>query len=135
MNEATAIAVLRTLNTAEYVFLQTYSKGFTDGLNRMGTPPDKSAHYDENHADVVDPVLSGFANGGTNLSFTKNGYRFTFTPGPGGYGNIKTYTITAQPSEYGVSGKRSFYTDQMSIIHHTSDNRAATVNDLTLEIR
>jgi Spy/CpxP family protein refolding chaperone len=129
MNEASAIATVRTLNPAEFTFLSSYTKGFTDGLNRLGAPPDKSAHYDENHADMVDPVLSGVANGGTNLSFTKNGYRFTYTPGPGGFGNIKTYTITAQPLEYGVTGKRSFYTDNMAVIHETSDNRAATASD------
>jgi Spy/CpxP family protein refolding chaperone len=127
MNEASAIATVRTLNTAEFTFLSSYTKGFTDGLNRLGAPA--SGHYDENHADMVDKFLSGFAEGGTNFSFTKNGYRFTYTPGPGGFGNIKTYTITAQPLEYGVTGKRSFYTDNIAVIHETSDNRAATASD------
>jgi Spy/CpxP family protein refolding chaperone len=132
-NEATAVAVLRTLNTAEITFVHSYNKGFTDGLNRLGTPA--SGHYDENHADMVDPTLSGVANGGTNFSFTKNGYRFTYTPGGGGFGNITTYTVTGQPMEYGVTGKRSFYTDNMAVIHETSDNRAATANDPSLSGR
>jgi len=129
-NEATAVAVLRTLNTAEITFVHSYNKGFTDGLNRLGTPA--SGHYDENHADMVDPTLSGVANGGTNFSFVKNGYRFTYTPGGGGFGNITTYTVTGQPLEYGVTGKRSFYTDNVAVIHETSDNRLATASDPAL---
>jgi Spy/CpxP family protein refolding chaperone len=131
MNELSAIATVRVLNTAEITFLNNYTKGYTDGLNRLGTVPG-NPQPNENHADYVDKILSGFADGGTNFSFTKNGYRFTYTPGPGGFGSIKTYTVTGQPLEYGVSGKRSFYTDNMAVIHETSDNRPATVNDPSL---
>ena len=60
---------------------------------------------------------------------THNGYRFTYTPGPGQYGSIRTYAIVAQPLEYGVSGIRSFFTDQTAIIHATSENRPASAND------
>ena len=126
-NEASAIATMRTLNTAEVVFASTYNKGFSDGLNRLGTPA--TGQPSDSHADLIDPILSGVANGGTNLSFTKNGYRFTYTPGPGSYPLIIKYAVVAQPLDYGVSGKRSFYTDQSAIIRETSDNRLATAND------
>ena len=132
-NEASAIATMRTLNTAEVVFATTYNKGFSDGLNRMGSPA--SGQPNENHADLIDPILSGFATGGSNLSFTKNGYRFTYTPGPGGFGLIQAYSILAQPLDYGVSGKRSFYTNQSAVIRETSDNRAATANDPSINGR
>jgi hypothetical protein len=132
-NESSAIATMRTLNTAEVVFASTYNKGFSDGLNRLGTPA--TGQPNESHADLVDPILSGVANGGSNLSFTKNGYRFTFVPAPGSFGLLITYTILAQPLEYGVSGKRSFYTDHRAIIHETTDNRAATANDPSLGSR
>jgi Spy/CpxP family protein refolding chaperone len=128
-NESSAIATMRTLNTAEVVFASTYKKGFTDGLNRMGQPTQVGTQPDENHADLVDPILSGIANGGSNLSFIKNGYRFTFIAGPGAFGSLQAYTVLAQPLEYGVSGKRSFYTDQHAIVRETSDNRQATAND------
>ncbi|GEM_PF-4573455 len=127
-NEASASATVRTLNTAEFTFLSSYKKGFTDGLNRLGSPAN-GIPYDENHADMVDQVLSGFAPNGSNLSFQKNGYKFTYTPGPGGYGNIQSYTITAQPLEYGASGTKSFYTDEKAVVHVTSDNRVAGPND------
>jgi len=126
-NEASATATLRTLNTAQITFASTYGKGFTDGLNRLGQPPG-SRQPDENGADLVDPVLSGAAQGG-NLSFTKNGYRFTYTPGPGGFGFIATFTIVAEPLQYGVSGTRSFFTDQSAVIRATSENRQATASD------
>jgi hypothetical protein len=126
-NEASATATLRTLNTAQITFAATYKKGFTDGLNRLGQPPG-SRQPDENGADLVDPVLSGAAQGG-NFSFTKNGYRFTYTPGPGGFGYIATYTIVAEPLQYGVGGTRSFFTDQSAVIRATTDNRQATAFD------
>jgi hypothetical protein len=129
--EATALAVMRTINTAEYTYRSTYNKGFTDGLNRMGQPA-IGKQPDENHADFVDPTLAGFADGGTNFTFLRNGYRFTYTPGPGGHGNVAAYTVVAQPAQYGVSGSRSFYTDQTAIIRWTSDNRPATASDPTL---
>ena len=127
-NEASATATLRTYNTAEITFASTYNKGFTEGLNRLATPLG-GAQPDVYHADMVDPILSGMSEGGTNLSMTKNGYKFTYTPGSGAFGQIASYTITAEPVEYGVSGKRSFYTDQSAVIRVTPDNRPANAGD------
>ncbi len=126
-NEFYSTQVLRTINTAQVTFAKTYNKGFADGLNRLGTPA-AGGHYDDNHADLVDPYLAGVANG-TNFTFTKYNYRFTFTPGPGSYGSIASYTLIGQPLEYGVSGKHSYYTDQTGIIHETTENRVATASD------
>jgi len=127
-NEASATATLRTYNTAEVVFASTYNKGFTDGLNKLATPAG-GGQPDMYHADLVDPVLSGLSEGGTNLTMIKNGYKFTYTPGPGQFGLIISYTITAEPVEYGVTGKRSFYTDQSAVVRATTDNRPANAGD------
>ncbi len=126
-NEASALSSLRTINTAEVTFAATYEKGFTDGLNRLGEP--RQGVADSENADLLDPVLAGRSIGGSNLGLVKSGYRFTYTPGPGGFGSIASYSLVARPLEYGVTGKRSFYTDETAVIRATSDDRAATVDD------
>ncbi len=128
-NEASCTATLRTLNTSEITFASTYNLGFTDGLNRLGEP--KSGQPNENAADLVDPILSGISNG-TNRSFVKNGYRFSYKPGSGDFGRIATYSITCEPLEPGVSGIRSFYTDQSAVVHWTDANRPANELDPVL---
>jgi type IV pilus assembly protein PilA len=126
-NEASAIATLRTLNTAGITYASTYNVGFSDTLTRLGSPSE-GKQPTASSADLVDEVLSGQANG-TPTTFTKNGYRFTYTPGVGGFGQIASYTITAQPVEYGVSGLRSFFTDQSAVLRGTEENRPATERD------
>ena len=94
---------------------------------RLGSPGE-GKQPNQSSADLVDEVLSGQVNG-TATTFTKNGYRFTYTPGAAGFGQIATYTITAQPLEYGVSGLRSFFTDQSAVLRSTDENRVATERD------
>jgi hypothetical protein len=126
-NEASATAVMRTINTAQVVYASTYNKGFSDGLGRLGVGA-PGTQPNENNADLVDPNLAGKTPGGTNFSFVRNGYKFTYTPG-GTFGSIQRYTFTAEPVEYGTSGTRSFFTDQSAVVRGTSDNRPANVGD------
>jgi len=129
---------LRILGTAELTFADTYDSGFSDGLNRLG-PAAASTQADVNHVDLLDPVRAGLAPGGTNSSFERSGYRFTYTPGPrDAKGAINSYTIIARPIKYGkvyAEGKmvRSFFTDQSGIIRFTSEERPATATDPVLQ--
>lgn len=131
-NEASTTSSLQTLNTAEVTFASTYNSGVSDGLYRLGAPA--TGQPDVNNADLVDPVLSGRAQGGTSTSFVKSGYRFVYTPGAANPdGRIRTYSITARPIEYKQSGLRSFFTDQTGAIRATAEDRAATARDATLQ--
>ncbi len=127
-NEASAMATLRTLNTAEVTFASTYNQGFTDTLNRLGQSVTTSGRPSADHADLVDPDLAGLGPGGFTNSFTKNGYRFTYTP-QGQWRLVAAYEITAEPVDYGVTGVRSFYIDQSAVIRATSEKRPATAGD------
>jgi hypothetical protein len=126
-NESSARQAMRTINTAEITFASTYNKGFTDGLNRMGAP--ETGQPDENRADLLDPVLAGLAPGSTNRTVTYKGYEIVYTPGPGRFGTITTYTLVARPVQYHKTGTTSFYTDQTTVIRATTKNQAATAND------
>jgi len=127
-NEVWAPSILRTLNTAEITFASTYNKGFTDGLNRLASPgPGRQPSADR--ADLVAPWLAGLSEGGSNLVVTRSGYRITYTPGPEGFGRIASYTIIAQPVNFGTSGARNFFTDQSAVVRATRENRPAAFND------
>jgi len=128
-DEASATATLRTLNTSAITFASTYGRGFVDVLKRLGIPPQGQRPSPE-RADLVDPTLS--ADGPTSTgpnNFQKNGYTFTYTPGPGAFGAITSYTITARPITYLRSGSRSFFTDQSAVMRGTGENRSATAFD------
>lgn len=123
-----AIATLRTLNTAEITYSSTYHKGYSRGLNQLGSPDQGTP--EQNHADLVDQVLSGKAQGGSNNSFEKNGYRFEYHTGKSNpTGEITTYTISARPLEFGRSGVQSYYTDQTGLLCATAEDRPATAKD------
>jgi len=131
-NEVSATSALRTLNTAQTVYADTYKSGFAGTLTKLG--PGTGTEPDANHADLVDLRLSGGAEGGTSTGFVKAGYRLACTPGAtDAGGRIVAYTITARPIEYRLSGRRSFFTDQSGAIHATSENRAATARDAALQ--
>jgi len=128
-NEASATSTLRVLNTAEVTFASTYKSGFSEGLNRLGTPA--SGEPDVNNADLVDPVLAGRT--GNNTSFIKAGYVFTYTPTGKNttFGFITQYQIRAEPQVRGTSGQRSFYTNESAVIRANA-TAAATVSDSPL---
>lgn len=123
----TAPSTLRTLNTAMITYASTYNQGFPDSLRKLGPPP--KGQPDMNHADLVEGVLAGLGKGATGTSFVKAGYKFTYMPGPGAFGRIATYTVTARPLEHGKTAMRSFFTDQSNVIRATTENRDANARD------
>ena len=124
--ESKATSTLRSLNTAMVTYQSTFNSGYPEGLNRLGVP--SHGPPDLNNADLVDPVLAGRSEGGTNFSFTKDGYLFWFTPGPGGFGRITTYSIQADPIKRGKTGQRSFFTNETFVIR-ANPTAAATASD------
>jgi prepilin-type N-terminal cleavage/methylation domain-containing protein len=117
-NEASAVASLRTLNTAEVTYASTYNSGFTSTLGQLATP--SSGQPSWSAADLVDPILSGqqsSSNSFTGTTFTKNGFIFAYTnPGTGSYPQIAVYAVNADPMARGSSGQRSFYSDQSAVV-------------------
>jgi hypothetical protein len=118
-NEPSAVNSLRSINTAQVTYAQTYG-GFSHTLVALGPPPagtGASAFY----ADLIDSVLA---------SGMKSGYRFVYTPGPpDSKGRITSYTVAAQPTIYGKTGNRSFFTDESGAIRQTIEDRPATRSD------
>jgi len=114
-NEASAVATLRTYNTAIVSFQTTYGTDPATDLTQLGP----SATPSSTAADLVDNLL-GAANP------TKSGYGFTFVPGAAASGIVSTYTIVAAPLTQNVTGQRQFFTDQSGVIRQTTDGTTPT---------
>jgi type IV pilus assembly protein PilA len=119
-NESSAIASLRTLNSAAISYFTTYGS-FPLALSNLGPAAPTTSNVTS--ADLIDSALASGA---------KNGYTFTWLPAhPDASGNIDKYTITAQPTAPGTTGQRSFYTDQSRVIR-ANVNGSADVNSTPL---
>ncbi len=130
-NEAAATSSLRMLNNAEVMFAATYSSGYTEGFNRLGPPA--TGQPDCHNADLVDPVLSGRTSLGTNTTFEKSGYVFSYRPTgtSTAFGSIAAYEISADPRARGSTGQRSFFTNEPLVIR-VNGTTAASASDLPL---
>jgi prepilin-type N-terminal cleavage/methylation domain-containing protein len=114
-NEASAVATLRTYNTAIVSYSTTYNTDPDTNMSELGpaTSPSSSA------ADLVDNLIG-------SATPVKSGYSFTYTAGtPSSTGVISQYTITAQPQSTST-GQRYFFTDQSGVIRQTTNGSAAT---------
>src|ERR1700737_2548346 len=110
-NEASAVASLRTLNTASISYSTTYG-AYPTNIGNLGP----AATANSSTADLIDSVLAGGV---------KSGYTITYTGVAGTGGVISGYTITAVPVTQGVTGQRGFFTDQSGVIRADSTGAAS----------
>jgi type IV pilus assembly protein PilA len=104
-NEASAVASLRTINTA-CVTYATEHKSFPSALANVGP----AAHPGTDASDLINGDLA---------SGQKSGYLFTYEPGPMQDGAIISYEVHADPVTPEATGRRHFFTDQTGIIRST----------------
>ena len=104
-HEAAAVSNLRTITSAEIAYSTTYGIGYSTDLLRLGG---NSLTADPTQAGLIDNALA---------SGNRNGYSYAYTvvtTDPNG--NVVQYSIVADPLNPGLSGQRSFYTDQTGVI-------------------
>jgi type IV pilus assembly protein PilA len=115
-NESAAVATIHTISTAAVVYSSTWSNGFPPNFATFGGLGGSAGTCD--FANLVDPSLA------TSPS-QRNGYQFDYqasgppaTAAPGcsqpGYNE---FVITAVPLSIGLTGDRSFCSDQQNVIH------------------
>ena len=98
-NESSAVSSIHAINTAEIQYASSFpSVGFSTSLVALG--PTGSSY--------IDAVLAGGSKSGYIFTYVQN---TTDTPSDG-------YTINADPVTRGVTGARSFYSDQQNITHY-----------------
>ena len=113
-NEASAVASLRTYNTAIVAYETTYATGPTTNFTQLG--PASGGTPSASSADLVDSLLGA-------TTPTKSGYAFTYTPVAAT--PVTQYTILAVPSSTST-GQRKFFTDQSGVIRQTTDGSTPT---------
>jgi prepilin-type N-terminal cleavage/methylation domain-containing protein len=116
-NEASAVASLRTYNTAIVAYQTTYATDPTGDFAMLG-PVSGGGSPSASSADLVDSLL------GITGNPVKSGYTFTYTPVAAT--PVTQYTILAVPSSTST-GQRKFFTDQSGVIRQTTDNSTPTV--------
>jgi type IV pilus assembly protein PilA len=112
-NEASAVAAIRTINTAEVTYSVTYpTHGFTCALSDLDGLG--GGEVNEHHAMLIDLRLA---------SGKKNGYVFSLS---GCDANPSSrYTVTAVAAQAG-SRQRAFCSDQSAVIRYAVDGNAET---------
>jgi type IV pilus assembly protein PilA len=117
-NEASAVASLRTMNTACISFVSNYN-GYPTSLSQLG--PANGATPTSTTADLLDSVL---APAGNVNAATKSGYTFTYASPVANVG----YTIGAAPVSINNSGVNFFYTDASGVIRKNATTQAAVTD-------
>lgn len=102
-NEASAVGSLKALNNACAGYATTYGVGYPLLLGYLGPGTRTSSTA----AGIIDSVLA---------SGVKSGYTFTYVSGAPSAGQVRTYTINANPTTVNRTGQRYFFTDQTGVL-------------------
>ena len=107
-NEASAIASVRNVVTAQITYFSTTGGGKYGDLAKLKT------------AKLIDDVLG---------SGTKDGYTFAT---PTGDGASDDFTVTAVPITVTKTGYRGFFSDASGVIRYSADGSAPTASSPAL---
>lgn len=117
-NQASAVASLRTFDTAEIGYSSTYNTGYTITIGYLA-PPAVGAGATSTAAGLIDSVLA---------SGSKSGYNFVYSPGASDTtGRINTFQVLAVPIS-SSTGTNYYYTDQSGVIRQNSTTTAASTD-------
>src|SRR5215467_1606990 len=117
MRETAAIKAIQTLHQMEVQYQSQYGR-YATTMAELGPPA--SGAPSPASADLIGNDL---AQG------EKQGYKFTLT------GNQAGYAINANPTSYGSSGTRTFFSDQTMVIRQNFGAEPATVNSKELDVK
>jgi hypothetical protein len=118
-NEVMAAYELKSVRRALQAYVETYGNGLPETMAMLGEPPDWSRATAQRAGLLSLQFLSG------------RGYRFTYWRDEAA--PDARYRVSARPTEYGKSGRRSFLIDETGAIRATGADRAATTNDAVLD--
>ncbi|MGI9101101.1 MAG: prepilin-type N-terminal cleavage/methylation domain-containing protein [Terriglobales bacterium] len=114
-NEASAVASVRTISTAETTYASTYPNvGYTCTLGELG-PPASGVAMSSTAAGILDNVLAS----GVKAGYTFNLQGCSGTP-------VAQYTSTAAPVTVGGTGQRAFCSATPGVIDYATDGLIAT---------
>jgi hypothetical protein len=113
-NESSAVASLRTINTAEVTYNSTYpTTGFAGALLALGGPIGAACVPAVANACLIDAVL---ANNGNPAGSGKSGYLFRTGAGTVAGGVNVGYTVAAVPITINQTGIRGFCSEEDAVV-------------------
>ena len=113
-NESSAVASIRTINTAETTYNSTYpSVGFAPALTNLGGTIGVACVPSSTTACLIDAVLS---NNGNPPNSGKSGYLFTTGTGTVASGLNVGYTVAAVPITINQTGIRAFCAEEDAVV-------------------
>jgi type IV pilus assembly protein PilA len=128
-NEASAVASLRTINTAQVTYTMAYpTVGYAGALSNLGPSAGTGcAAPTSTNSCIIDYVLAQAT--GANA---KSGYKFGLSAaaGAGGGPNV-TYGAGAAPLSFNQSGVRRFCSAEDGVIRYDPNSGASTTPDNT----
>jgi hypothetical protein len=117
-NEASAVASLRAVNTAQLTYSITYpDKGFARALSNLGPGTQSGGTESPEHAGILDAKLAG-ASCTAGAWCEKSGYRFRLTATCQAK-SCDDYVVTATPVDANTGG-RSFCSTSDGVIRYKS---------------
>ena len=108
--ETSALDAIRTIHTMQVQYYSQYGK-YATSLTELGPPA--SGADNPAAANLIDSTLAGGEKGG---------YKFALSANGGGY------AINASPVAFGISGSRTFYSDQSMVVRQNFGQEPATAN-------
>ena len=114
--EPAAIRSLVIINTAQAQYRSMYGR-YAANLAELGLPPNGGA----TSAAAADLITGDLALG------VKSGYKFEMV------GTAQGYSVYAEPQVFYTTGKRTFFTDQSTVIREHHGNERASVSDLEIK--
>ena len=112
--EIAAIQAIKAVNTAEVQYRERFGR-YAASHTELGPPASGAPN-----ASAAELIGNDLANS------EKAGYKFTVAAVPGGY------VINAVPASYGISGSRSFYSDQTMVVRENYGPEPATMQSKEL---
>jgi len=113
-NEASAVASVRTVNTAEITYNSTYpTVGFAPALTNLGGALGVACVPSSTTACLIDAVLS---NNGSPAGSGKSGYKFTTGAGTVSGGQNIGYVVLAVPLVLNRTGIRAFCAEEDGVV-------------------
>lgn len=122
-NEASAVASIHAINTAEISFAASYATvGYAASLLALGDGGTSPCAGSATAACYLDDNLA---------SGTKSGYLFTYTVDTSNTPSLH-YTVNVDPGSRGITGQRSFYSSDANVTRFNT-TAAASSSDSPLQ--
>jgi type IV pilus assembly protein PilA len=129
-NESSAVASIRTLNTAQVVYNSTYPTiGFSPDIISLGGALSKACVPTSTSACLIDSVL---ANDGNPAASGKSGYLFTPGTGAAAAGVNVGYVVNAAPLTVNQTGIRAFCAEEDAVVRVDPGGKCGTTEAAVL---